>query len=462
MILPLITSPYIARVLGADGVGEYSYTYSIISMFTLIANFGLNNYGNRCVASVRDNQKKLNQVFSDLFFSHAGISFFVIIAYIGYIVNYGGEYKILLLIQGICLIGQLVDINWFFFGIEKFKLTVTRNAIIKILTVIAVFLFVKTEKDVWIYVLIMALGSALSESAVWLFVKRYVHLVKPDVHNLRKHISQMLIFLIPSIAVNIYKVMDKVMLGAMSGTVQLGFYENSEKIITTCLGFVTALGTVMLPRAANLVATGKKQESQKLIEKSSHFILMLSYAMGFGIIGISDVFPTVFWGEEFEECGWLLVGLAITIPFTAIANVARTQYLIPTYKERAYVTAVCTGAFINVGLNVLFIPHLEAKGAVIGTIVAEIVVCMIQLFTTQKEIPIWSYIGKSLPYLMFGFIECISVYLVGRKVEVSLFCLFIQMVVGIVVFILLSIIYMVCYKDKLLLSLVDNLKKRGN
>lgn len=460
ILLPMLTSPYIARVLGADGIGIYSFTFSIVSYFVMIARLGLLNYGNRCIASIRDDQDKLNQVFSDLYSLHAIVSLATIAGYCIYIIFFGKEYKTILLIQGLYLIGQLLDINWFFFGIEKFKLTVTRNTIVKVATVICVFTFVKNQNDVWKYVLILAAGSAVSESLVWFFLRRYVRFVKPNIKSYKVHIAPLLILFIPSVAVSVYKVMDKIMLGAMTNTFEVGLYENAEKIINISLGFVSALGTVMLPRMSNLVATGKLEESKKMVQKSSRFILILSYGLCFGIIGVSEVFPTVFWGDEFRACGTLLIGLAISLPFTAIANVVRTQILIPQNRDKDYVSAVCVGAIVNFAANYIFIPRYNSFGAVIGTICAEVIVSVIQLHAVRTDVKIWRYIARTIPFGLFGFLMSVIVIIIGRQNGISLGVLVWQVILGSVIYIGTSLLYMVITKDQLIETILRFAKKQ--
>jgi len=461
ILLPMLLSPYVARVLGADGIGVYSYTYSIVSYFVMAAGLGLHNYGNRCVASARDDKEKLSQTFSDLYALHVIISVIIMIAYGFYIAAFGGEHKIIFLIQGLYLIGQLLDINWFYFGIEKFKLTVTRNAVIKLLTVVCVFLFVKTKEDLWKYVSILAVGAAVSESLVWFFVKRYINFVRPNVKSFKKHIGPMFILFIPSIAVSVYKVMDKIMLGGMTGTFAVGLYENSEKIINICIGFVTALGTVMLPRMSHLVATGRVEESERMVQKSSRFILILSYAMCFGVIGVAKVFPTVFWGDEFGSCDVLLMGLAVSLPFTAIANVVRTQILIPQHREKPFVFAVCVGAVVNFIINYICIPKFGAFGAVIGTICAEAVVCLIQLVATQKKIPIWKYIVRSAPFAVIGMVMAVAVRITGDLLGTSVVSLLAQVVIGGFVYCAMALVYMMITRDELLGLIATKIAKRN-
>ena len=455
-LLPLITSPYLARVIGAEGIGIYSYTFAIANYFVIFAKLGIHNYGNRCIASVRDNPNQLNQTFADLYSLHFIISVISILLYIIFIIFFGNSYRLIFIIQGFYLLAQLLDINWFFFGLEKFKITVTRNSIIKLLTVLAIFIFVKDKNDLSKYVFILAFGTALSESVIWAFVKRYIGFVKPNIKSYKKHIGPMFLFFIPSIAVSVYKMMDKIMLGVMNTTSVVGLYENSEKIISICLGFITALGTVMLPRMTNLVANGKEDESKLLIEKSSKFILLLSYSMMFGIIGVSNIFPVVFWGKEFVDCNYLLIGLAVTLPLTAIANVIRTQYLMPHHKDKEFVLSVCMGAIVNIAFNVVLIPKYAAIGAVISTIIAELIVCIVQLWGARTAVSSTRYILWSIPYFVFGCIMSLTVWALGMWLGAHIATLLIQIFVGALLYISVCFGYMYIRKE----ALIDNVLKK--
>lgn len=459
-LLPIVTAPYIARILGADGLGIYSYTYSIVTYFVLVARLGIQVYGNRAIAIVRDDQTKLNQTFSDLLFIHVVVSLIVILIYFGYILLARANYKNIFIIQSLYIIGELLEVNWLFFGLEKFRLTVTRNSVIKLLTVIAVFSLVREKEDVWKYCLIMAAGMALSDIVVWIFVPKYVSLVKPNIKNAVRHLKPLISFFIPAIAVSLYKVMDKIMLGAMTNTAQVGFYENSEKIINMMLGFVTAIGTVMMPRMSNLIARGDKKEGQKLVDNSMKIISVASLGICFGIIGVSTVFAPVFFGEEFRSCNVLMSGLAVSIPFTAFANVLRTQYLIPNHKDTAYQTSVITGAAVNLVVNYLLIRTLLAGGAVIGTIVAEATVCIIQAIYSRNALPIKRYIKSSIPYIAIGLLMSILVYYIGEVLGSGVITLVLQVSAGVIVYGGLTLVYMYIKKDELLYALIGKVVRK--
>ena len=460
ILLPLVTSPYISRVLGAEKIGIYSYTYSIANYFVLFAMLGIKNYGNRMVAKSRDNRDDLNKTFSSIFCLHALISVFVIFAYIFYALFIVKENRLYVFIQGTYVLGALFDINWFYFGIEKFKLTVTRNTIIKILTVVLIFTFVKSKNDLWIYVTIMALGSFISQSVVWFFLRKYVSFVKPTWKEVKIHLKPMSVLFIPAIAVSLYKVMDKIMLGSLATKTQVGFYENSEKIINIPMTIITAFGTVMLPRMSNMIAKGDNKETQKYIKISMKYIMFIAFALGFGIASISHEFVPVFFGNEFLVCGSLITALAITVPFIAFANIIRTQYLIPSCEDKIYIVSVFTGAIVNIIINLLLISRLQAMGTVIGTVFAEISVCVVQAFYVRKKLPIASYIRSFILFTIPGCIMYLVVRMIGNYMGASILTLVVEVVVGGVTYLLLGALYLLITKDEMIMSVTKKIKKR--
>ena len=358
MILPLLTAPYISRILGTEGVGVYSYTYSVVYYFMLISMLGINNYGNRTIAKVRDNKQELNKNFWSIYslqLINTGIMLFI---YIIYLNAFNIENRNIATIQIIYLISTALDVNWFFFGLEKFKLTVTRNTIIKLLTVLSVFLFVKTKNDIWIYTVIMSVGTLISQGVMWFFLRKYIDFTKVNLKEIKKHIKPIIILFIPVIAVSLYKIMDKIMLGNITDMKQVGLYENSEKIISIITSLVTALGTVMLPRMSNLFANGEIEKGKKYITKSLEFIIIFSSALAFGIMSVADTFAPIFFGSEFTASGRIIQLLSITTIFISIANVIRTQYLIPREKDKSYIISVILGAIVNLIFNSLKINNL--------------------------------------------------------------------------------------------------------
>jgi len=453
-ILPIITSPYISRVIGPDGLGQFSYSHSVAYFFVLVSMLGIRNYGNRSIAKARNNQDRLNKTFSGLFVVHAIVSFVAILVYIVYIALLeDGIKKTLAVIQMLYVTSALFDISWVYFGLEQFKKTVTRNIITRILTVVCVFIFVHTVGDLWKYCLIMATGNLISQCILWINIDKSVRFVKVSKEDILIHIPPLLLLFIPTIAVSIYKYMDKIMIANMSDTVQLGFYDNSEKIINIPCNLISAIGLVMLPRISNIVSRENDgNKSIHLMERSIKYIMCFSMGMTFGLIAIANEFSVLFWGNDFEECGGIIQQLCITIPFWSYASIIRTQYLIPREKDREYLTSIVFGAGLNVIVNYLMIPRYGASGAVIGTIGAEFSVFFIQVLFTKRHFNHDQSMLSIVPYCIFATAMYFGITMLNNAIYGSVISVVLKVLFGIIIYGTLCMGYWIITKDSLLLN----------
>lgn len=446
-VIPLITMPYVSRVLGADGIGIYSYTYSIAYYFMIIAMLGLNNYGNRTIAKVRDNQEIMSKEFWSIYIFQLLTTSIMIISYFVYILIFCKEYKIIAILQSMYVISSAFDINWFFFGIEKFKLTITRNTIIKVLSLILIFVFVRTENDVWKYTVILAGSTLLSNIVLFSFLRKYIKFAKINKVDVLKHLKPNLVLFLPVIAVSIYKIMDKIMLGMMASVTEVGYYESAEKIINVPIAIITAVGTVMLPRISNMISNDQEEQVKQILNRTMPLVMCLSLAMMLGLMAIAEDFAIIYFGQAFTKSGVLIQLLSITIIFLSWGNVIRTQYLIPKERDKDYIISAFLGAIVNFIMNIIFIPKYQAVGACFGTICAEGVVAFYQTFVVRGELKILQYLKESLPFLIKALIMYVIVIYIGKyivkhlvvtgKVKITL-----QILSGILVYALLNIRYM--------------------
>lgn len=430
-LLPLITTPYLSRVLGAEKTGVYSYSYSIAYYFVLFAMLGLNNYGNREIAKSREDKNRRSKVFWSIYSLQFLTSLLVIIIYS--LSNLFLRKELISWIMLLYVMSSLFDINWFFWGMEEFKITVTRNTIIKLLTVVAILIFVKKQDDIYIYAVIMAGSMLISPLALWPYLKKRVEWIKPSFEDIVTHVKPNIVLFIPVIAVSFYKVMDKIMLGTMATYSEVGFYDYAEKVIAIPTCCVNALGTVMMPRMVNLVEKGDSKREQETIYKSIIFGTILATSMSFGLMGIADVFVPVFYGEGFSKCIVLFYILLPSCVFLAIANVVRTQYLIPHSMDKEYTVSLLAGACVNLVINAILIPKLQSIGAAIGTLIAEGVVCLIQSYYVNKKIELKKYMKEIASILIAGIIMSISVKLMPTIYN-NIVTLILKIILGIFVF----------------------------
>ena len=422
IILPLVTSPYVARVLGAKGIGVYSYTYAIAYYFSLVALLGIANHGNRVIAGVRDNKEKLTKTFSELLSVHCVIAFIAVVAYYIYFLFFVKEDFLPAFIQGIWVLASFFDVSWFFFGLEKFKLTVTINLIVKVVTTISVFLFVQQPQDTWLYCLIMAVGSLISQLVLWPYIKQYFNFKLVTWKGMQNHITPLLTLFIPAIAVSLYKYMDKIMLGMLTTKVQVGFFENAERAINIPISIIASFGTVMLPKMSNLAIKGDT--------------------------------------DEFIASGSLIQTLSISIIFVAFANIIRMQYLIPKRLDVPYIISIFAGAIINLITNAILISRFAALGAAIGTAVAEFTVCAVQAFYVRKQLDIKQYISKTLLFCAFGLFMATIVFAVGEYIPSRAVGLLVQISIGAVIYTVCSLCYFRKTQNQYIRTFIEKVGKR--
>ncbi len=402
IIIPLVTLPYLTRILHAKGMGEYSFAYSVAYYFYLFIRLGLHNYGTRTIAFNKDDKQLLSKSFCEIYSFQIVMCLFMMVLYFFYCLLWAPN-KTLATIFVLLVLAGGIDVTWALYGLEEFKITSIRDMVVKISTAFLIFSFVKNENDVWIYSLIYVIGFFVSQLVSLPILFREVIIIRPTIGGVKSHIKPNLILFLPTIAVSIYKTMDKIMLGTLANDVELGYYHSSENIIAVPLALITALGTVMLPRMSNMLsAGGKRKEVDILFDKSISFAMFVSTSICMGIMTVSKEFVPIFFGPGFEKCVFIFDIILPSCIFLAFANVIRTQYLLPRKRDGLFIVSLFSGAVVNLVLNYLLIPHLASVGAAIGTLAAEVVVCVIQAAFVYKEANIGRNILNSLPFIIAG------------------------------------------------------------
>lgn len=402
ILVPIVTMPYLSRVLQADGVGEYSYGYSIAFYFYTFIRLGLQNYGNRSIAYAKKDKIKLSKTFCELYVFQFFMGIVISAIYLIYVL-FGATEKKLAAVFFLIVIAGVMDVTWFMYGMEEFKITSVRDIIVKLITMALIFRLVKTSDDVTKYSLIISGGFLVSQLIVIPLVVKKIDFVKPTIGGIKKHIKPNLLLFLPTVAVNIYKVMDKIMLGAMSTEAELGYYHSTENIIKVPLAFITALGVVMLPRMSSIISgNGSEQKLESIFEKSIIFAMFISSSICCGLMTVAKEFVPIFYGDGFEKCISLFYIILPSCIFVAFANVIRTQYILPHKMDHLFVGSLFVGAGINFIVNLLCIPHYASIGAAMGTLAAEIAVFVVQAICVFKEANIGRNILNSIPFIIAG------------------------------------------------------------
>ncbi|EXM40671.1 polysaccharide biosynthesis protein [Ruminococcus albus SY3] len=460
IILPFITAPYISRVLGSVGTGIYSYVNSVMYFFLMVANLGISNYGNREIASCINDKERLSKRFLSIYLCHAIISFGCVLAYLIYIFFFAKNYKDIFMWQIIQLFATLLDITWFFSGIQKFKITVTRNFIIRIISVFAIFILIKKQSDVWKYILILSVGNLLGQVVVWTQMKQYIVSVPISIKDITKHIKPLLILFVPILAMSIYRYMDKVMIEGLSNISEVGLYENSEKIVALPLSLITTIGVVLLPKMSSIASSGQSKEASRYFNLSMKYSMIIAFGLTAGLMGISPVFAPVFFGEDFRACGNLIPLLSVTVLFLTISNSIRSQYLIPNKMDKAFIVAAFSGAIVNLIINIILIPKYGAKGAVIATIITELIVTIIHILFTYKKLQFSIILKTSMPFIAPAIVMMICVRLLGNHLKECILTIVIQVLCGAILYLLSTCIILKLQKDTYYLSSFNAIKAK--
>lgn len=440
ILLPIITVPYVSRILGPDGVGLYSYTGSYAQYFLIFGMIGISLYGNRQVAYTKNNKKQLSREFWNIYalqFITTNISF---ITYIIIFVFINNNNNVLYLVQSIVIFATIFDISWFFIGYEDMKSVVIRNTIVKVLGVLSIFIFIKQPSDVIKYAFIMTISNLIGQVIMWFNLKNKVNLYKPKIKEALVHLKPSLALFISQLSIQIYTLLDKSMLGAMAGVYEVGLYENSQKTIKLALTLITSLGVVMLPRMSALHSEGRKEEFNTLIYKAFNFVNFMAFPMVFGLIAVSNSFSVWFYGEAFEGIGFLLKVGSILMLFIGWSNILGIQVMLPIKKEKQFTISVTIGAIVNLILNLFLIKNFQAVGTTLSSVIAELSVTVAQLYFLKDIVNIVDILKTTLKPLIGSFIMFIVLLFVIPLFGVGVIWTFIEIVIGGLVYLLIMFV----------------------
>lgn len=459
VIVPLITTPYISRVIGAEGIGIYSYCLSISTYFIVIGSLGFPIYGQREVAYTRENLEKRSKVFVEIFTCQFIAMLVVLTVFFLLFVVRKNQYSSIFFMVGIGIIAATFDITWFLAGLEEFKIVVVRNFFIKLASVIMIFTLVKNKEDLYFYVFYIMLANLIGNLSSWFYIPKYITKIKLKNLHLKRHIKPAIILLLPYAVTTVYAIIDKTMLGILSGSmVQVGFYEQSQKIITFSMAIVTSLGTVLMPRLAFAFSHDDKEAVNKYLKYVLRFISFITVPIMFGLIAISNNLVPWFFGNGFDQVTTLIKIFSPLALIMGLSNIIGNQYLVAVKKEKQLTVVTLIGVICNCIFNALLIPYYNGEGAAIATIIGETIKLLILMYINREFIDI-TIIPKSIfKYLGYSVIMYMSIKFTERYFisTANIVTTLILILVGCIVYILLLRIK----KDELVITLIDFIKNK--
>ena len=461
MLLPLVTAPWLSRAVGTEGVGLYGYAWAISYTFCLVGLLGLENYGPRAIAQSKDDAAQLNRTFSAIWKMQLLVAGLTLLVWCGYVGFVAGEEKQIAFHLTLMSVSCLVNVDWCLMGLDQFKPIALRNTAVKLLAAAAVFIFVRKPEDLWIYAFVWSLSTFIGCASCFMSLRGKVKFVPVPWKEALRHLKPCAVLSISVIAVSVYRQMSKVMIGALSDMHQTGLYENADKIILCLAGFISAIGTVMLPKVSHMTAQGRMEDVKKHIDASMDLVMCMVCALGFGLASVAKEFAPLFFGEDFAESGTLMIPLSMTLLTIGFANVVRTQWVLPQKRDGIFVKSVLTGAAVNVALNALLIPHFGAMGAVGATVAAELSVPVVQFIILRKELPYLTYLKYSLTYAVIGLVMVGAVRLAAMLPVGGWLGLAVQVAVGGVVYVALCLGWWKITGNRHILGVIKKSAKSG-
>ena len=419
-IFPLITFPYVSRVLLPDGTGKVSFATSVITYFAMFAQLGIPTYGIRACAKVRDDRKKLSKTVQELFCINLLMT---VVAYIAFgiallTVPRLQQDKTLFVIISLTMIFNAIGMEWLYKALEQYTYITVRSIVFKFVALIAMFVFVRQKADYVVYGAITILASSASNIFNFINIHKYVDMKVSEKLQIKKHLKPVLVFFAMSCATTIYTHLDTVMLGFMKTDTDVGYYNAAVKIKTILVTVVTSLGTVLLPRVSYYIEKGMMEEFWKTARKAMNFVVMFSVPLFIFFILLAREGVYFLSGNAFEGAVIPMQIIMPTLLFIGMTNIMGIQMLVPMGKEKFVLYSEIAGAIVDLVLNMILIPRYAAAGAAIGTMAAEIVVWIVQLYFMRENVRIL-YTGKSyLTVVILAILGAICVFPV-KKTEFS-------------------------------------------
>ncbi len=432
-IAPLITMPYVSRVLQADFIGFYSYAGSIATYFSIFAALGISAYGAREVSISRNDSLASSQTFWELTIIRGLTTAVCLVAYL-IAIAINGQNVASYLAFGVMIVSVAFDFTWYLQAMEDFRALTIRNVIIKAISVACIFLFVKKPGDLTLYILIQTASTLIANLLTIPKLKKYLVKIDKKHLNLFMHSRQILVYFIPVIATSIYTVLDRTMLGILvRDNLENAYYELGHKIINVLLTVITSLNVIVGMRTSYLLGQGKDGTVKKYIEKTFKFMSLVSMPMIFGLVGCVRNFVPLFFGSGYDKVAPVIILFSPLVFIIGISNIIGNLYLTPSGQRSRANAAILIGAGVNLVLNLILIPLIKSYGAVIASLAAEGVIALIYIGLLKEYMTIFDFFKGAIKYVIISAVMLPVVYIIGKNWHGAA-ALFTQVAVGVLIY----------------------------
>ena len=382
IILPIITVPYVTRIFTSEDLGNYVFYSSIVNYFSLFAMLGVAVYGTKQIAAASD----VSSTFWNIYAIQLIASLLSLIAYVIAVISIPSMSGIIPIILGVVLFSKMIDISWLFAGKEDFKKITLRNTVVKLSGVVSIFTLVKSSEDLYLYVFLIVIFDFLGQFVMWVPAKKFIKRPYFNKKAIKKNLHPIVLLFLPQVAISLYVILDKTLLGILGSYSDVGIYEQGQRLTSILITVVSSLGAVMLPRVAYLLSERKEKEAQNMIRFSFILYNLIIFPMILGLIAINEVFVKLFLGENFQDVKYVLYIIVFNLMFIGWTNILGYQVLVARNKNKEFMLSTTIPAFVSVAVNTAIIPTFGYIGASMTAVLVEILAFAIQWYYSRNII----------------------------------------------------------------------------
>lgn len=393
LLFPMITYPYVTRVLGVSNIGICNFVDSIINYFILFSMMGIAASGIREIAASGNDRERRSKVYSSLLCLNGittMIALLVLIVCIFTIPRFM-EYKEMLFIGAFKLFFNFLLIEWFYKGIEDFKYITIRTLFIRVIYTVAVFLFIQHQDDYDVYYMLTTATIVINAIINRVYARKFVDFSFRGV-NIKPYLHSFVILGLYLVVTSMYTTFNVAYLGMVSDTTEVGYYSTAHKLFTIILSIYTAFTGVMMPRMSSLLAEGKMTEFKNYIKKSTSFLFSFSMPIIIMFVIYSQDIIRMIAGEGYEGA---IVPMQITAPLLFVIGYEQilvVQILTPLKKDKLIFINSLLGAIMGLICNFLLVRAFGAVGSALVWCISETIVLVSAQYFVKK------ILGISFPY----------------------------------------------------------------
>ncbi|MBC2035249.1 oligosaccharide flippase family protein [Listeria booriae] len=436
VVTPLFTTPYVSRVLGATNIGIDAYANSVVQIFLVFILLNVGVYGRKQIAEA-ENRHALKTTFAGIYLMQCLCGLLVSSVYVVFVWMVG-SYQLIFMIYGLMLLAYALDISWFFIGREQVKRIMMRNTVVRLLSIACIFLFVNDASDLWLYVLINSAALLIGQLVTWSALFADLGKIHFSFRAMKKHVAPMLLLsVIPCVSL-LYTAVNKVILGNIAGATEVGYYNQAFKLYTICMGFVSALSTVIVPRMAMHFKKGDQAKFRQFVNFSIRYVSISTIPLTFGLIGIATTFVPLFLGAAFAPATHNVMLFAPCLFLAGVADILGLQILLITNQSKKYTLSIIIGSIVSFATNIFVVAAWGSEGTVFSFFIANLVIVALQLYFARKHYEFRYFLKIVAKYTFFSIIMLFAMlgikYLLQGQSDILILAY--QLITGIYVYLL--------------------------